>query len=155
MANGALTIGTLDGANVEMRECVSDENIFIFGLNTHEVDELWRSGYTSRDFYHNSPVLKKVVDRFGSQISGQDFSHIFDYLINGGYGVADPFMCLADFDSYLSIYKSALTNYSNRESWCKKSLLNTARSGIFASDNSINNYAKNIWHASPVFKTKK
>ena len=155
MMNGALTVGTLDGANVEILEAVGKENIFIFGLNTHEVDELWRSGYTARDYYYSSPALKKVIDRFGSPIANQDFSHISDYLINGGYGVADPFMCLADFDSYLGIYKSALTNYANREDWCKKSLINTAQSGVFASDNSINNYAKNIWHATPVSKTKK
>jgi starch phosphorylase len=155
MMNGALTVGTLDGANVEILEAVGRDNIFIFGLNTHEVDELWRSGYTARDYYHNSRELKNVVDRFNSPIANQDFSHISDYLINGGYGVADPFMCLADFDSYLSIYKSALKNYSNREDWCRKSLINTAKSGVFASDNSINNYAENIWHASPVYKTKK
>ena len=155
MMNGALTVGTLDGANVEILEAVGKDNIFIFGLNTHEVDELWRSGYTARDYYHSSKELKRVVDRFNSPIADQDFSHIADYLINGGYGVADPFMCLADFDSYLSIYKSALTNYKNREDWCRKSLINTAQSGTFASDNSINNYAKNIWHAAPVYKTKK
>ncbi len=155
MMNGALTVGTLDGANVEILEAVGKDNIFIFGLNTHEVDELWRSGYTARDYYHSSKELKRVVDRFNSPIADQDFSHISDYLINGGYGVADPFMCLADFDSYLSIYKSALTNYKNREDWCRKSLINTAQSGTFASDNSINNYAKNIWHAAPVYKIKK
>ncbi len=154
MMNGALTVGTLDGANVEILDAVGKENIFIFGLNTHEVDELWRNGYTAIDYYHNSPTLRKVIDRFHSPIGNQDFSHISDYLINGGYGVSDPFMCLADFDSYLSIYKSAIANYSNREDWCRKSLMNTARSGVFASDNSINNYAKNIWHASPVYKIK-
>ncbi len=154
MMNGALTVGTLDGANVEILEAVERDNIFIFGLNTHEVDELWRNGYTAIDFYHNSRTLKKVIDRFNSPIAGQDFSHISDYLINGGYGVPDPFMCLADFDSYLNIYKSATKNYGNREDWCRKSLINTARSGVFASDVSINNYAKDIWHASPVYKTK-
>ncbi len=154
MMNGAVTVGTLDGANVEILEAVDRDNIFIFGLNTHEVDELWRNGYSARDYYYNSPAIKKVIDRFSSQIAGQDFSHIAEYLIGGGYGVPDPFMCLADFDSYLSIYKSAIKNYQNREDWSRKSLINTARSGVFASDNSINNYAKNIWHALPVYKTK-
>ena len=150
MMNGAITMGTLDGANVEILEAVGKENMYIFGLNTHEVDELWRNGYTSRDYYHNSPTIRSVVDRFNSPIASQDFSHIADYLVNASYGIADPFMCLADFDSYLHAYKSAIKDYGNREEWALKSLMNTATSGIFASDNSINNYAKNIWHALPV-----
>lgn len=154
MMNGALTVGTFDGANVEILEAVGRENFFLFGLNTQEVDELWRNGYNSVDFYHASPALKRVIDRFHSPIAGQDFSHIADYLINGSYGVADPFMCLADFDSYLNIYKLAMQSYKNREDWCRKSLMNTARSGIFSSDNSINKYADEIWHAVPVCKIK-
>lgn len=154
MMNGALTIGTLDGANVEILQAVGKENMYVFGLNTHEVDELWRNGYNSRDFYHKSPLLKKVVDRFNMPIAKQDFSHIYDYLINPVFGVGDPFMCLADFDSYYNIYNLATSNYLNREDWCKKSLINTAKSGVFSSDNSINNYAKNIWHALPVCETK-
>ncbi len=155
MMNGAVTMGTLDGANVEILEAVGKENIYIFGLNTHEVDDLWRNGYVSRDYYHSSPMLKKVIDRFNSPIGSQDFSHIADYLITGGYGVADPFMCLADFDSYMYAYRNALSDYKNTEAWSRKSLMNTATSGVFASDNSINNYAKNIWHATPVIKTNK
>ncbi len=155
MMNGAVTMGTLDGANVEILEAVGKDNMYIFGLNTHEVDELWRSGYIARNYYHNSPVIRNVVDRFNSPIGSQDFSHISDYLINGGYGVADPFMCLADFDSYIHAYKNAIKDYRNREDWSKKSLLNTARSGIFASDNSIIKYANDIWHALPVNKSKK
>ncbi len=152
MMNGALTLGTLDGANVEIADAVGMENIYIFGLNTHEVDELWRNGYYSRNYYHSSPVLKEVVDRFYSSIGGSDFSHIADYLINSSHGVADPFMCLADFDSYLYTYKTMLTDYENKQEWARKSLINTASSGIFSSDNSINKYAKEIWHAMPVNK---
>jgi len=150
MMNGAITIGTLDGANVEISDAVGRENIYIFGLNTHEVDELWRNGYYSRSYYHASPVLKNVVDRLYSPIGGKDFSHIADYLINSSHGVADPFMCLADFDSYLYTYKTMLSDYKIREEWARKSLVNTASSGIFSSDNSINKYANEIWHASPV-----
>ncbi len=153
MMNGAPTLGTLDGANVEILEGVGRENAYIFGLNTHEVDDLWRNGYTSKDFYHSSPVLKRVVDRFNDPIASRDFSHIADYLIGGGYGVADPYMCLADFDSYLYTYKSALKDYANRMEWAQKSLMNTACSGTFASDNSIRKYAEEIWHAKPVNKT--
>ena len=154
MMNGAPTLGTLDGANVEILEAVGRENAYIFGLNTHEVDELWRNGYTSKDYYHTSPVLKKVVDRFNEPIGNTDFSHIADYLIGGNYGVADPFMCLADFDSYLHVYKTAISDYQNRNEWAAKSLMNTACSGTFASDNSIRKYADEIWHATPVNKTK-
>ena len=153
MMNGAPTLGTLDGANVEILEAVGRENAYIFGLNTHEVDELWRNGYNSKDFYHTSPTLKKVVDRFYEPIASHDFSHIADYLIDGGYGVADPFMCIADFDSYLYTYKTAVKDYGNRIEWAQKSLMNTACSGTFASDNSIRKYAEEIWHAKPVNKT--
>ena len=154
MMNGAITMGTLDGANVEILDAVGKDNIYIFGLNTHEVEELWRNGYTARDYYHASPVLKKVIDRLYRPIGGQDFSHIADYLINGGYGVADPFMCLADFDSYMNSYKTAINDYSDKKSWARMSLMNTATSGVFASDNSIRKYAQEIWHLNPINKSK-
>ncbi len=155
MMNGAVTMGTLDGANVEILDAVGEDNIYIFGLNTPEVDELWRNGYVARDYYHTSPQIKGVIDRFNRPIGGADFSHIADYLVNGGYGVADPFMCLADFDSYMYAYRTAISDYTNRELWAKMSLMNTATSGVFASDNSINKYANEIWHISPINKIKK
>ena len=154
MMNGALTMGTLDGANVEIMEACGRDNIYIFGMNTHEVDELWRNGYYSRDFYHNSEKLRKVIDRLYRPIAGQDFSHIADYLINTDYGVADPFMCMADFESYHYAYRNALNDYADREKWSRMSLINTATSGIFASDNSIRKYADEIWHAAPINKMK-
>ncbi len=154
MMNGAITMGTMDGANVEIVEACGKDNAYIFGLNTHEVEELWRNGYTARDFYHSSDTLRGVIERLYRPIGGQDFSHIADYLINGNGGVADPFMCLADFDSYYHTYLGALKDYNNGYEWSRKSLINTATSGIFASDNSINNYAKNIWHTVPVNKYK-
>ena len=152
MMNGAPTLGTLDGANVEILEAVGKENAYIFGLNTHEVDELWRNGYYSRNFYHSSERLRGVVDRLNSPIGGQDFSHIADYLINSGHGIADPFMCLADFDSYFYTHSMATRDWLDRSAWAEKSLMNTACSGIFASDNSIRKYAEEIWHASPINK---
>ena len=154
MMNGAMTLGTLDGANVEIVEAVGRENAYIFGLNTHEVEELWRNGYNSRDYYHTSPVLKGVIDRLYRPIGGQDFSHIADYLINAAYGVADPFMCLADFESYMHAYRCAVKDYGNKQEWAKKSLMNTATSGVFASDNSIRKYADEIWHITPINKIK-
>ncbi len=154
MMNGAITMGTLDGANVEIMEACGRDNIYIFGMNTHEVDELWRNGYYSRDFYHNSEKLRKVIDRLYRPIAGQDFSHIADYLINTDYGIADPFMCLADFESYHYAYRNALIDYADTEKWSRMSLINTATSGIFASDNSIRKYADEIWHAAPINKMK-
>ena len=152
MMNGAPTLGTLDGANVEILEAVGRDNAYIFGLNTHEVDELWRNGYYSRDFYHSSDRLKGVVDRLYSPIGGQDFAHIADYLINPGHGIADPFMCLADFDSYFYTHGVATRDWQNSAKWAEKSLMNTACSGTFASDNSIKKYAEEIWHVSPINK---
>ncbi len=150
MMNGALTIGTLDGANVEICEAVGRDNFYVFGLNTHEVEELWRNGYYSRNYYYNSQVLKNVVDRFYYPIGNTDFSYVADYLINSTHGIADPFMCLADFDSYFYTYKTALKDYNSREEWAKKSLINTGASGIFSSDNSIKKYASEIWHTASV-----
>ena len=154
MMNGAVTMGTLDGANVEIAEACGKDNIYIFGLNTHEVDELWRNGYNSRSFYNSSDKLRRVVDRLYSPIGGQDFSHIADYLINSSCGIADPFMCLADFESYTHAYSTAIRDHADTRKWSQMSLINTATSGIFASDNSIRNYADNIWHATPINKIK-
>ena len=153
MMNGAVTIGTMDGANVEICNSVGDDNIYIFGLNSWEVEELWRQGYEARDYYHNSERLRAVIDRFSMPIGGEDFSSIADYLINGGYSVADPYMCLADFDSYYNEYQRAIADYTvNPLEWARKSLVNIASSGRFSSDISIQNYANNIWRISPVRK---
>ena len=154
MMNGAITMGTMDGANVEIYDACGKDNIYIFGLNTNEVDDLWRSGYNARSFYTASEHLRRVVDRLYSPIGGQDFSHIADYLINASYGVADPFMCLADFESYTHTYRRAMKDYANKEKWSRMSLMNTATSGVFASDNSIRNYANEIWHAKPINQIK-
>ena len=150
MMNGALTLGTLDGANVEILEAVGDHNIYIFGLNNHEVEELWRNGYNARDFYQRSERLKAVVDRFNSPIGGQDFSGMIHYLLYGSNGVADPYMCLADFDAYFYQHQKMLEDYKNQTEWNKRSLVNIARSGVFASDVSISKYASDIWHMEPV-----
>ena len=152
MMNGALTLGTLDGANVEILDAVGDSNIYIFGLNTYEVDELWRHGYIAREFYHHSERLRRTVDRLSYPIGGENFSFIGDYLLNGGYTVADPFMCLADFDSYCLSYEKALCDYKMKEDWNRRSLINIARSGRFSSDVSIRTYAEKIWHMDPVGK---
>ena len=152
MMNGALTMGTLDGANVEILDAVGRENIYIFGMNTREVDELWRSGYNAGEYYRRSDRLRGAVDRLYSDIGGADFSSVADYLISNPHNVSDPYMCLADFDSYRYEYDKAIEDYKDREAWARRSLINIARSGVFSSDNSIKDYADRIWHIKPIEK---
>ncbi len=150
MLNGALTIGTLDGANVEMREAVGgDSNIFIFGLKADEVDDMWRRGYSSLHYYTNSERLRETIDRLGGTFAGNNFSNMINYLLYS-HGVADPYMCLADYDSYMNVYERMMDTYRDTYSWQKKSLYNIASAGFFSSDRCIREYADNIWHISPV-----
>ena len=150
MMNGAVTLGTLDGANVEILEACGRDNIYIFGMNTHEVDELWKNGYASHVYYHSSEKLHRTIDRLYKPIGGQDFSHIADYLVNAGEGISDPFMCLADFESYTHVFGNAIRDFENRSKWGRMSLINTATSARFSSDNSIKNYAEKIWKMKPI-----
>jgi len=149
MINGALTVGTLDGANVEMADAVGKDNIFIFGLNADAVDELWNRGYSSMLYYKNSKRLRDAVDRIGLGLGGEDFSDIVRYLTSG-LNVPDPYMCLADFDSYFNVYSDATLLYHDRNLWTQKSMINIAGAGYFASDRSINEYAENIWELERV-----
>ena len=155
MMNGAITIGTLDGANPEILEAVGRENAYIFGMNAGEAEMTAKNGYNPRSYYHSSATLKHAIDIFESEIDSHDFSFIIDYLLNSGFGSSDPYMCLADFESYLFSYKSALKDWQNTESWSKKSLINIAKSGIFSSDNSIRKYADEIWNATPICRINK
>lgn len=145
MINGALTVGTLDGANVEMHKEVGDDNIFIFGMTTPEVENLWRSGYESHIYYSRSETLRKVIDRLNVGFDGKSFSSIVNYLLFS-HGVADPYMCLADFDSYVATQAAVDKLYGDRIEWNKKCLVNIAKAGFFAADRSINEYAENIWN---------
>ncbi len=149
MINGALTFGTLDGANVEINEQVTDDNMFLFGMNAKEVDELWRRGYFARDYYNNNPRIKRVLDRLDYGFMGQSFSHIKKYLIDS-YPISDPYMCLADFDSYLNTHYRMDEVYKDRRKWNQMSLVNIAKSGIFSADRSIRDYADNIWNIKPI-----
>lgn len=144
MINGALTIGTLDGANVEMSEACGRENIFIFGLTSKEVDELWRIGYNSTEFYANNKKLEKVINALNKGFAGESFSDIAHYLLTNS-PIADPYMCLADFGSYLDVHKLADEVYQDKLLWAKKSLNNIATAGIFSADRSIKEYADRIW----------
>ena len=149
MINGALTLGTLDGANVEMKEAVGDDNIYIFGLNAKEVEDLWRSGYVSAKYYMASPRLRATIDRISEGFNGRNFANIATYLTTTN-GVADPYMCLADYESYKNTFDRMIADYSDRDAWLKKSLMNIANAGYFSADRSIREYAENIWHITPV-----
>ncbi len=147
MMNGALTIGTLDGANVEMHQQLGDENIFLFGLTADQVSDLLRQGYRSLDYYHQNPVLKRVVDQITAGFNGVSYAELTNRLLYGaGASIADEYLLLADFDSYCQAHRRALETYADKERWNRMSLINIARSGIFAADRSIRDYARDIWH---------
>ncbi len=149
MINGALTIGTYDGANIEMTECVGEDNIYIFGLRNDEVDDLWRKGYCASDYYNNSEPIKRVIRRLGEGFNGNSFKEMVSYLLMS-HGVADPYMCLADFDGYCSVHDRALRDYSDKTKWSKMSIENIAGAGFFSADRSIAEYADRIWHLKAV-----
>ena len=146
MINGAVTIGTMDGANVEIFEQVGEENMFLFGLSSQEVEELWRRGYHPQDFYNSNPELKKVVDMLDNGALGTAFTDIKNSLLNGNYGVADAYMTLADFDSYVKAHQRVSETYKDQKKFNNMSLVNIAKAGIFSSDRSVKEYAKNIWN---------
>ena len=144
MINGALTLGTLDGANVEMAEAVGRDNIFIFGYTAPEVDELWKKGYSSASYYNSNPDLKAAIDSLQAGYNGRSFSDIANYLLYS-YGVSDPYMCLADFAYFTEAHRAADRKYADPDAWYRSSAINIAKSGCFSSDRSIKEYAENIW----------
>ncbi len=145
MINGALTIGTLDGANVEMAESVGRDNIFIFGFKANEVDEIWRNGYSSSVYYNESTKLRRIIEALIIGFNGESFSDIANYLLTY-LPVADPYMCMADFADYSNTQTKISKLYLNdKMQWNKMSLRNIAASGIFAADRAISEYAQNIW----------
>lgn len=147
MINGAITLGTLDGANVEMLEAVGEDNILIFGMHADEVEELRAKGYSPTAYYHNNSDLRAVLDRLNSGIGGLRHTEVSDSLIgNGcGNGQVDSYMVLADFASYCAIHEEALARYADHKKWNRMSLLNIASSGVFSADRALREYAKNIW----------
>ncbi len=151
MMNGAMTIGTLDGANVEMQAEVGEENMYIFGLTSSEVDDIWLHGYNSSEYYNNNERLRRIINRLNVGFAGQSFSDIASYLISGP-GVADPFMCLADFESYRLTRERMLSDYCDKEKWNRMSVKNIAAAGYFSADRSIDEYAKKFWNLEKVSK---
>lgn len=146
MINGALTIGTMDGANVEMSEAVGGDNIFIFGLRANEVDEMWTKGYNASLYYNQDERLRKVIETLIKGFNGESFSDMANYLLTGS-PVADPYMCMADFESYYKTQQQVKQLYAqDKKRWAKMSLNNIAASGFFSADRSIKEYAENIWN---------
>ena len=146
MMNGALTIGTLDGANVEMHQQVGDENIFLFGLKANEVAEKKAKGYRSYEYYMHDEFLKAVIDQITRGFDdGVGYADVTNRLLFGKGGPADEYMLLADFESYREAQERAGRTYRDPGRWNRMALVNIARSGIFAADRSIREYARNIW----------
>ena len=147
--NGALTVGTLDGANIEILERVGGENFFLFGLSAEDVLERMARGYNPRDDYHANPELKKVVDAIAAgRFSGGDgalFRPLVDSLLE-----RDQYLLLAEFPAYLDCCERAAQAYRDQDSWTRMSILNTARCGFFSSDRTIRQYCEQIWRAKPV-----
>ncbi len=147
MINGAVTLGTMDGANVEIHEAVGDDNIIIFGMSTPEVNELKRVGYNPMNYYQNNSDIRKVVDFINGGINGKVFPEI-----GGTITHHDPYMVLADFADYKAAQAKAEKLFADREVWNRMSLMNIAGAGRFACDRAINDYARDIWHTKPLRK---
>ena len=154
MINGAVTIGTMDGANIEIHERVGDENIFIFGLLASEIEELCMNGYEPTRYYNNNARIKAVIDGLRHGIAGIYFGEIADSLTVGGGGNADHYKVLADFQSYCDAHDRLDKAYGDRERWGRMSLMNTANAGFFSSDRSVKEYATRIWNLKPVKESK-
>ncbi|MBP3328102.1 MAG: glycogen/starch/alpha-glucan phosphorylase, partial [Clostridia bacterium] len=145
MINGAITLGTMDGANVEIHEAVGDDNIMIFGMSTPDVNNLKRDGYSPMNYYQNSPELKKVIDFINAGINGKTFPEIGATITHH-----DPYMVLADFADYKRAQAEAEKLFTNKDKWNKMMLMNIAGAGRFAADRAVNEYAQDIWHTKPV-----
>ncbi|MEN8444297.1 MAG: glycogen/starch/alpha-glucan phosphorylase, partial [Cyanobacteria bacterium J06555_13] len=147
--NGALTIGTLDGANVEIREEVGDDNFFLFGLKADEVAKLKADGYTPRKYYEENEDLRTVIDLIGSGVFSSGDTKMFEPLIDNLLN-QDRFMVLADYQAYVDCQKQVSEAYKDQDNWVRMSILNAARMGKFSSDRSIQEYCDQIWNIAPV-----
>ncbi|MFI5073585.1 MAG: glycogen/starch/alpha-glucan phosphorylase [Actinomycetales bacterium] len=147
--NGALTIGTDDGANVEIRKLVGDENFFLFGLLEPEVEALFASGYTPASYYESDPQLRAAIDLIASgTFSGGD-RMVFEPVVSNLLG-DDRFLALADYRSYIDAQDRVDKAYADQDAWSRSAILNVARSGFFSSDRAMRNYIDRIWHTPPV-----
>jgi starch phosphorylase len=147
--NGALTIGTMDGANVEIREQVGAENFFLFGHSTEEVAAVWRRGYRPLEAVSRDAELAEVLELIGNGLFSRGDTELFRPLLDN-LAHHDPYLVLADFSSYRDCQRQVAEAFTDRESWARMSILNSARSGSFSSDRTIREYCRDIWHAKPV-----
>jgi starch phosphorylase len=147
--NGALTIGTLDGANVEIREAVGPENFFLFGLTAPEVDRTKAAGYRPSSHYESNAELREVFDLLDHGFLANGDREVFRPLIESLL-TRDDYMLLADYQSYIDCQQRVSEAYRDQNSWTRMSILNTARSGRFSSDRSIRDYCRDIWKVSPL-----
>ena len=145
MINGAITLGTLDGANVEIHEAVGDENILLFGMTASQVEELKRTGYHPTQHYQHDQQIRRALDALNQGIGGKQFGDIYRAMLQ-----QDRYMALADFQSYRAAQERAQALYHDQNLWNRMSLVNIAGAGRFAADRAIREYAGNIWRASPV-----
>jgi glycogen phosphorylase len=147
--NGALTIGTLDGANIEIMEEVGRENIFIFGLTAQEVAEQKLKGYNPREYYQNNPELRRVIDMIGSGFFSPATPELFTPLVDSLLNLGDHYMLLADYASYIACQEEVSALYRDQREWTRRAILNTAGMGKFSSDRTIDEYAREIWGITP------
>jgi len=154
--NAALTVGTLDGANIEIMEKVGRENFYIFGLKAEEIEKLRKEGdYNPWDYYNNNMEIKEIVDMlrngFLSKENPDIFRPLYEYLMYGTEGnPADKYFVLADFEDYDRVRMRVNSDYKNKEEWFKKCIKNISNMGYFSSDRAIKEYAEEIWNTEPV-----
>ncbi|RAZ31823.1 glycogen phosphorylase [Microbacterium sp. SMR1] len=146
--NGALTIGTDDGANVEIRELVGDDNFFLFGMSEPEVEELWAAGYRPGEFAQADDELRRALDLIGSGAFSEGDRSTFEPVVSNLL-YDDRFMVLADYTSYIAAQERVDAAYADRDAWTRSAILNVARTGFFSSDRSIRDYIDRIWHTQP------
>ncbi|HEY2123448.1 MAG TPA: glycogen/starch/alpha-glucan phosphorylase, partial [Chthoniobacterales bacterium] len=147
--NGALTIGTLDGANVEIREEVGEDNFFLFGLTVEQVTKLRSRGYRPRDYYEKNTMLREVLDLIGSGALSNGDKELFRPIVDNLL-LHDPFFLLADYQSYVDCQSQVGALWADQQNWTRKSILNVARMGKFSADRSIDDYCERIWNLKPV-----
>ena len=150
MMNGAITCGTMDGANVEINDLVGSDNIVIFGLRANEVNDIYASGnYNPKEIYENDPRIKQIIDQltngFFEYVNRDEFVEIRENLLN-----KDQYLVLKDFDSYVKAQETINEFYKDQDRWLESSIINTAKSGFFTTDRTMRQYNEDIWHVEPI-----
>ena len=154
MMNGAVTLGTMDGANCEIFDCVGKDNIYIFGLTAEEVDRGY-ANYRAHEMYETNPrirrIMEQLIDGTLSPENPRMFQEIYHGLLFGeGGAMADPYFVLKDLPDYVATHRQLLRDYENKDLWLKKAVMNTASSAMFTSDRTIAEYNDKIWHLKPL-----